>query len=229
MILSHKHKFIFLKTEKTAGTSLEIALSKYCGEKDIITPITPNDEAVREKLGYRGKQNYYIPFNQYSKIDWVKYFIKQQRLKFYNHIPAEETKRYIDTEVWNTYYKFCFERNPWDKTISNFYWRQHFGNEKYKSIEDFLYSGVAGKIGGFDIYSVGGIPIVDKVYKFEELSEALKDISEKLGLGETIQMPSYKAKSDVRKDRRHYTEVLSDREQELISKIFAREIKWWEY
>ena len=37
MIISHKHKFIFFKTRKTAGTSLQIALSEFCGSDDIIT------------------------------------------------------------------------------------------------------------------------------------------------------------------------------------------------
>ena len=31
MILSHEHKFIFLRTKKTAGTSIELALSELCG------------------------------------------------------------------------------------------------------------------------------------------------------------------------------------------------------
>ncbi|MEM7193183.1 MAG: hypothetical protein AAF405_10065, partial [Pseudomonadota bacterium] len=47
MIISHKHKFIFLKTKKTAGTSVELALSQICGESDVITPLAAADEALR--------------------------------------------------------------------------------------------------------------------------------------------------------------------------------------
>jgi len=39
MIISHAHRFVFIKTRKTAGTSLEIARSRYCGARDVITAI----------------------------------------------------------------------------------------------------------------------------------------------------------------------------------------------
>ena len=47
MIISHAHKFIFLKTKKTAGTSIELALSQLCGPDDVIPPITESDETLR--------------------------------------------------------------------------------------------------------------------------------------------------------------------------------------
>jgi hypothetical protein len=47
MIVSHEHKFIFLKTKKTASTSIELALSALCGDGDVITLLTEIDEALR--------------------------------------------------------------------------------------------------------------------------------------------------------------------------------------
>ena len=43
MIISHKKKFIFVKTQKVSGTSMEIALSHSLGRKDVITPLNLED------------------------------------------------------------------------------------------------------------------------------------------------------------------------------------------
>ena len=58
MIYSKKHNFLFLKGVKVAGTSVEIALSKICGDQDIITPIANIDERLRVQSGIRHAQNY---------------------------------------------------------------------------------------------------------------------------------------------------------------------------
>ncbi len=51
MILSVRHKFVFIKGMKVAGTSVEMALAPLCGPADIITPISPIDERERMARG----------------------------------------------------------------------------------------------------------------------------------------------------------------------------------
>lgn len=55
MIISHEHKFIFLKTRKTAGTSVELALRQLCGPDDIIAPIGNAEERRQQSLHYQGR------------------------------------------------------------------------------------------------------------------------------------------------------------------------------
>lgn len=223
MIISHKHKFIFIKTEKTAGTSLEIALSQHCGPEDIITRITPNDEAKRKELGYRGAQNYFIPFSKYTTLDWAKFVLRQRRAAYYNHMSAAEIKNLVSEEIWNSYYKFSFDRNPWDKMISWYYWKSR--KLPVGSLDEFVESGAAGLIKGFDLYTIGGVVAVDDVYKYESLDVALENISKKLRLETKLKMPDYVAKGGTRKKRSHYHDLLSPAAAEHIKTIAAREIR----
>src|SRR5918997_5095351 len=117
MIISHKHKFIFLKTRKTAGTSIEIALSRLCGDRDIITPIG-QDERFRREFSHRGSQNFRVASPEREPNDGRP----RKEVDYYNHIPAERVRVLIGTAIWDEYYKFCFERNPWDKAISLYFW-----------------------------------------------------------------------------------------------------------
>src|SRR3972149_2177310 len=56
MIVSHSHRFIFIKTRKVAGTSVDLFLSQFCGEEDIVTTLGP-DEKLREGMGWG---NYWV-------------------------------------------------------------------------------------------------------------------------------------------------------------------------
>jgi|SRR5688572_21760892 hypothetical protein len=228
MIVSHKHKFIFIKTEKTAGTSIEIALSKDCGPLDIITRITKEDEQARKALNHRSAQNYLIPYAKYTKLDWAKLLYTRKRVTFYNHMSSLQVRQYVGSEIWNSYFKFCFERNPWDKMIS---WYYHWcTREKVTmSFEKFLNDGMASKLKGFDLYTNGGIQIVDRVFKYENMQESLDEISSILGLPEKVRLPEYRAKGGMRPENKKYQDIISTREADLIAKIYAREISYFGY
>ena len=68
MIASHRHRFVFVKTRKPAGTSLEIALSRHCGPEDVITPISAADERLRRELGGTGPQNHLTDPQAYNHM-----------------------------------------------------------------------------------------------------------------------------------------------------------------
>jgi len=227
MIISHKHKFVFLKTEKTAGTTLEILLSTICGKNDIITPVSGEDEDLRQQQGGLSARNYYMPYSCYTKRDWYNLLCLRKKKKFYNHITAREVKSCIGDEIWNSYFKFCFERNPWDKAISQYFYRK--GDERYNRIYDYIQSGELSKIKGYDMYSINGLVAVDKIYKMEKLEDALKDISVQLNLEKQLKLPEFKAKGNYRKEKKSYKELLSLKEKELIEIMFAREIRLLNY
>jgi hypothetical protein len=75
MIISHQHKFIFVKTRKTAGSSIEKYLINYLGAKDICTG-SEADRTPRlntqEINGHRGWQwiekHYPTEWNSYYKF-----------------------------------------------------------------------------------------------------------------------------------------------------------------
>ena len=108
MIVSHRHRLIFLKTRKTAGTSVEIALSRICGPEDTITRLTDEDEELRASLGGLGPQNFESP---------------PLPEKAFNHMPARGVRLVVGPQTWRDYFRFAIERNPWDLVVSQYYWR----------------------------------------------------------------------------------------------------------
>lgn len=223
MIVSHKYKFIFLKSSKTAGTSMEIALSRFCGDEDIITPLGPENENTRDSLGYPGPRNYLAPVTDYRARDVARLIVRRRKkLRFYHHITASEARKYIGEATWNGYYKFCFERNPWDRVISWYYWRCQ--SEPRPTLAEFIDSHALEKLRktGFQLYTIDGKIAVDRIFLFENLKQELEEIRGILGLPETPTLP--RAASAYRQDKRHYRDVLNHDQREKIERVFSQEI-----
>lgn len=232
MIISHKHRFIFLKTTKTAGTSVELALSRFCGPDDVITPLSAEEEQIRREIGGQPPQHY-LPTSwlQYTGLDWWKLLSRGKRpQRFMEHMPARKIRRRVGREVWDQYYKFCIVRNPWDRVLSQYYWRQrHLGEEEMPSVMEFLDSGHTKSLlrKGFGLYTLNGEVAVDRLCRYETLQEDLEEVRQHLGLPEPVALP--RAKTGIRRDRRHYSRVLTNDEKERIGKLFRKEIELMGY
>ena len=228
MIISHRHRFIFIKTMKTAGTSLEICLSGICGPEDVITPISTADERTRKALGFRGPQNDRVPLASYTKRDWARFFLQRRAQRFYNHMPIREFQPYLQPDEYRDYFKFAVERNPYDKLISAF----HFANRnevRFPTLSDYIRSGLAGQPHGFDLYSLNNEPVVNRIYRFESLPDALDDLTQQLGLNEPLTLPEKKAKGNIRPRGRHYSTYFSPEDKAWADRVFAREIAHYGY
>lgn len=228
MIISHKYKFIFLKTKKTAGTSFEIALSRYLGEDDVVTPISPECEALRQEKGYRGPRNYRIPLRRYDGHCLLE-LMRRRVPAFANHNRADYVRRHVAPEIWSSYYKFCFERNPWDKVVSFYYWR--WRGKEAMPFRDFVMSNAPLSLrdsGGWPIYGDDDGLLVDRVYRYEDIAEASAEIVERLGLPGELDLPF--ARGQYRKgSSRAYAELYDDETAARVADVFAKEIAAFGY
>jgi hypothetical protein len=228
MILSHKYKYIFIKTNKTAGTSVEIALSKYAGKTDILTPLIAKDELMRQQLGYPSAQNFQAPFYKYNLSDIQKLiFHRIVKKSFYNHMPAREIKSLLKPSIWDNYLKFCVVRHPMDRIISLYYWLNK--QEPRPSLSEFVQSNEIFRLvkKGTDLYTINGQVVVDEFCRYEQLNDDLERIRLRLGLPEPLKLPF--AKSEFRPDKRTDPSLFSGKDKERIATVFKGEIERFDY
>jgi hypothetical protein len=226
MIASFEHGFIFIKTRKTAGTAIELVLSSLCGEADIITPIHPDDEKIRQAHGWRGPQNFRIGPASASdhegvleRGDEADY---QEMMKghptgdeYYNHMPASLARRMLGEAFWQKAHKWTIERHPYEKAVSQAYFKMWFMGRPAGDFQPVLDALIAGEeIDNRDLYTIDGKVALDEIIRQEDLPASFNAVLAKSGLRFDGALP--RAKTVQRADRRPAAEILTDRQKKAI-------------
>jgi hypothetical protein len=223
MIVSHKANFIFIKTRKTAGTSIEIALSRFCGEDDVITPISPNDEIIRRLTGGKGPSNYEWRPTQKSVVHVSP---RVDKFRFFNHMPAAAIRDEIGVVFWDSYYKFCFVRNPWDVVVSRYFFV--YRTDPRPPFAEALRCDRRLLDTNYPLYTIDGRVAVDYCGRFERLTSDLHLIGMRLGFGGAL-LPLPVAKANFRPRGQDYREYYNSADREIVRTRFAKEIEIFGY
>lgn len=187
MLVAHSHRFIFIKTRKTAGSSVEAALRGYMAPGDIITPLPAADLRGESRYGGPAAANY-THTGLRARVQAAlgqpgKRLFGLQRARFVAHSPAAEVRRKLDRAVWDGYLKIAIARNPYDMLVSLYFDERNNGRlPAGMSFDSFVRSRFA-RPRNIDLCTVNGRLAVDVLLRYEQLEADLAALGARLGLG----------------------------------------------
>ncbi len=238
MIASFSKNFIYIRTRKTASTSTEIVLGSWCGPEDIVTPVGVDDELTR--LDYGGSPRNFATDRELEaayrrslptadrKAIAVLYKRIMQALHFHHHMSALEVRSMVEPAFWDSAFKFTVERHPYEKVVSLTYWRNRqrdlAGRELSRALDEMI---DGAEFRNFDLYAAEGKPIVDKVLRYEKLSEELAAVAKRMGEALPPVLPL--SKGHYRKDRSPASQLLSDAQKARVREICREEFELMGY
>ncbi len=227
MIVSHARRFIFLKTQKTGGSSVELALSEICGPEDVITPLPAEDEALRTG---RGPQNCEIAA---GRRPWwsgparlVGVSDRRAGAVFSEHMNAKQVRRAVGPDVFDRYLKATIVRNPWDREVSLYFWHTR-GMDRPPSFDEFVRRRLSRpERKTWEIYAIGDRCVADVVMRYERLDEDFTAFLQRVGHDGTLTLP--RAKGAYRPEKkRDYRELYTAETAEIVRDRYAREIAYF--
>ena len=209
MIISYSHQFIFVHVPKTAGLSIDGALRPYAQN-------LPQTWADRF-FGRLRLRDSYFKYHPYKR--------------FRRHATAEQIRRHLPRETYETFYKFAFVRNPWDWMVSYYHYllekadhHRHRLVRRLRGFEEYLeYEIRRNKAGQTQfLRDAAGQMLVDFVGRFESLEADFAQVCSRLGLVARLPRMNRSRHND-------YRTYYNARTIELVARHFRAEIELFGY
>ncbi len=204
-MISHKHKCIFVHIPKTGGSSIESVL--WPGER--------SEAELWQGLGSRSRNKYQTGGLQ--------------------HLLARHIRLEAGASVFDSYFKFAFVRNPWDKAVSQFSYlaerpdlRELIGLAADATFAEYL--AAIQRVAYIQwqrqvdfLRAEDGKTLVDFVGRFEYLDRDAQAIFGRLGMGKQ-EIPHVNASRHA-----HYSDYYNDRTREIVRRLYADDIEAFGY
>jgi len=213
VLVSHKYKFIYTKTVKTAGTSVESYFEKFCMDELRWKESQAREfyESEHGIIGYRG-----------GNADNKKWF---------HHMPAKTIKEYLGSEIWDSYFKFSVIRNPFDKMVSYFYFInkqfiQADKNTKIASFREWLKN--EKYVLDRDKYVIDKQLCIDYFIRFEDLQKGVSEVCKILNIPyEPKNLPKFKYGNRI--NDFPLSEYYDDFSRKHVADVYKHELETFGY
>jgi hypothetical protein len=210
MIVSHKYRFIFLRTEKTASSSLVTALQSVLDETDQQATMSRPAWAKFSPI-HHGALKHHFP----------------QWFGLHTHASASQVRDVLGRKIFDSYFKFTVERNPWDRQVSLYAHRQwkkgkpadHFDRD----MQSLIYRSTQYvRLDNWSIYAIGREIVADRVLRYERLDEEIGELIAMLGIPKPLDMPRLRKYTA---DRPHYSTYYSEATRDRVAAWYTKEIE----
>ena len=205
LILSLSHRFIFIHTGKTAGTSIQAALRSFAHE--------PEGGRMNRLLNRIGLQQDY------------------RKIRFSEHLTADRLRRKLPAQVFDNSFKFAFVRNPWDWLVSLYHYLQETPSHRHhrrvraaSGFEEYVEFEIARNKRSqleFLVDSRGEF-LLDYIGRFENLAEDFAEICEHLQV--SVELPHIN-----RSQHEDYRSYYTDATRKRVADHWGEEIRRLSY
>ena len=199
-----------------------------CGPDDIIAPIGNAEERRQQSLHYQGRppQNWRVHgWWQSPRPLFKRYWFRFNPgdYGFYNHIPAKQARALLnDDKAWHSYFKFAFDRNPWDRQVSWYLYKTKSKRSR-PSFESFMSSRRRACVYNYRLYTIEGALAVDFLGRYERLEEDLNKALERAGVRQRLAVPRTNITPN-KDEARDYRSYYSPETRALVSEWYQPEI-----
>lgn len=191
MLVSHRHKFIFLKPKKTAGTSVEMWLEPLC---------TPPGHVPQEGT---------LPIiTKYGIVGARSANAASENHLYWNHMSAEQLRDTLGASTFDSYKKIATVRNPFDVMVSAFH---HFDlpsksatgltqQEIFLRFRDWIRTRRQSYLSNLPMLMVDGEFCIDILIHFEDIERDMINCLKQIGLrrNKLGDLPETKRKNRVK-------------------------------
>jgi len=251
MILSERHQLIVLHARKAAGSSLCVSLARSLGAEDLQISALPETMALGIPLTDRVRRvalrqsRHLLPLwrllgpGAYRRaltraVDHAHRPLLGRKPP---HAPAARVAAAFP-DAWSRFRKLVIVRNPWDKTVSDYFWRIQ-NCRRPPSFATYLQALAAGDaLGGivplafhdnWPMYTIEDRVVADSVVRFEQLEPGLGQFFREAGIDWDGWLPRSKGGHRPRGAAGGYRSYYSPELERLVGRLYAREIDHFGY